>query len=314
MDTVNIKRILAPVDFSDSSLNALDTAVAMAKRHGAVLNLLHIANENFQVYGHPNVDILPLTPPAIESIREASQTKLGLLVDNLIEQHGIEAKGEMASGLVTSEICKYAEKSKADLIVMGTHGTSGFREFFIGTNAYAVVKHAPCPVLTVPPNGKWESFSKILFPVRNVDGALEKYTFLRKIIRHNQAILLVLGIPDSDQSIDTNWVKAKISQLNSDLLEDNVRSLTQILKPTKRAAAAVLEKADDEQADLIAITANLDHDFRDFFIGPYTQQIVNHAKVPILSIRPFKPSSAAPKAEEAIRIDFDALRPNLLFQ
>ena len=82
MDTVNIKRILAPVDFSDSSLNALDTAVAMAKRHGAVLNLLHIANENFQVYGHPNVDILPLTPPAIESIREASQTKLGLLVDN----------------------------------------------------------------------------------------------------------------------------------------------------------------------------------------------------------------------------------------
>lgn len=314
MNALNIKRILVPVDFSDASLNALDTAIAMAKRHGALLSLLHIANENFQNYGHPSVDMLPLIPSTLEIIREASQTKLDLLVNQVIEQHGIEAKGETTNGFVTSKICEYAEKSEADLIVMGTHGASGFKEFFIGTNAYAVVKQALCPVLTVPPNGKWESFAKILFPVRNIEGALGKYIFLRNIINYNQAVLLVLGIPDSDQPTDTNSVEAKISQLNSDLLEDDVKSHTQMLKPTKRAAAAVLENADDEQVDLIAITANLDHDFRDFFIGPYTQQIVNRAKVPILSIRPFKPTAIPLMAEKAIRIDFDALRPNIIFQ
>ncbi len=309
MDTLTIRHILVPIDFSAASLNALDTAVAMTKRHAAKLTLLHVVNESILSYHH--ADVLPITSaiPMIEMMRDEAQEMLRQITDDVIEQHGIEVQGETTQGFVPSEICKSAERFGADLVVMGTHGASGFREFFMGTNAYAVVKHAPCPVLTVPPNGKWESFSRILFPVRDTPGALEKYDFLRKIIRQNKAVLHVLGIPDTNSPSSENWVEKSILKLKDKLRDDEVECQTQHLKPTEQVAKEVLHLA--QKTDLIAITATLDYGIRDFFVGPYTQQIVNHAQVPVLSIRPAKLPADAQKTVQIIRADYG---PMLLSQ
>lgn len=311
MDTLNIENILVPVDFSEASFHALDTAAGVAKRQGARLTLLHVVNQNLLSYGH--FDVLPAAAPVLEAMRGESSESIRQLIENLTDKHGIEADGVIAHGFVPAEICKSAENILADMIVMGTHGVSGFREFFIGSNAYSVVKHAPCPVLTVPPNKAWNSFSRILFPIRNTNGALEKYTFLRKIIRKNNAMLLVLGLPDKDPAT-SNWVEDNVEQLKRDLQFDEVRSRTQILEPTERAAAEVLETAERENADLIAITASLDHDIRDFFVGPYTQQIVNHAKIPVLSIRPAKRPDVTPETGQTIQTGYGPSLPGLSLQ
>ncbi|HRI58947.1 MAG TPA: universal stress protein [Saprospiraceae bacterium] len=311
MDALNIKHILVPIDFSAASLNAMDTAVAMTKRHDAKLTLLHVVNESILSYHH--ADVLPIASavPIVEMMRNEAKEMLGQIKDKVTDKHGIEVQGETTQGFVSSEICKSAERLGADLVVMGTHGASGFREFFMGTNAYAVVKHAPCPVLTVPPNGKWESFSKILFPVRDTPGALEKYDFLRKIIRQNNAVLHLLGIPDTSIASSENWVEKNIQKLKGMLRDDNVECLTQLLKPTERVAEEVLYTAKMEQTDLIAITATLDFNIRDFFIGPYTQQIVNHARVPVLSIRPAKLPDTAQKTVQIMRTDYGPMLPGL---
>lgn len=309
MDILKISHILIPTDFSPASINAIDTAIALAKRQNAAITLLHVVNEGLLSYGH--FDTIPITTPVLQTMRDDSGDMLDQLVAKFVEQHGIEIKGETVSGLVSSAICKAAEKFGADLIVMGTHGATGFREFFIGTNAYAVVKHAPCPVLTVPPHQQWNVFSKILFPVRNNTNALGKYSFLRKIIRHNKAVLHFLGLPDADRPDDSDWLEKNIQPLTRELLEDEVTSVTQILNSSDRAAADVLEIADSQDIDLIAITANIDRDIRDFFIGPYSQQIVNHAKVPVLSIRPTPLPADTIKVVQNMRQDYGSFVPNL---
>ncbi len=309
MDTLQINNILVPIDFSEASLNALDTAAAMAKRHDARLTLLHVINENLLSYGH--FEVLPITSPVLEIMHDEAKDTVTQIAAGVKDKYGIEVICDTTHGFVPPEICKYAEKASADLMVMGTHGASGFREFFIGTNAFAVVKHAPCPVLTVPPNRKWESFSNILFPVRNTVGALEKYAFLRKIIRCNNATLLVLGLPETSRPDSKNWVDDNVRRLKSDLSYDGVIWRTEILEATDRAASEVLETAAREETDLIAITASLDYDIRDFFIGPYTQQIVNHAKVPVLSIRPAPLPNDARQALQTIRADYGPAVPGL---
>ncbi len=312
MDALNIKHILVPTDFSPASLNALDTAIAVAKRQGSTLTLLHVVNENLLSYGR--FDTLPISTPVISIMKDESSDILEKIKDQVQNEHGIAIKIETAHGFVASSICKAAEKQEADLIIMGTHGATGFREFFIGTNAYAVVKHAPCPVLTIPPGKKWLTFAKILFPVRDTKAALEKYSFLRRIIRHNKATLHVLGIPDSGKSDAVDWVAKKIEELKTELEDDAVVFQTEILKPTARAAADVLARAKEQETDLIAITANLDQDIRDFFIGPYSQQIVNHASVPVLSIRPTPLPSDAQKVVQSMREEYGPLMPGLTLQ
>lgn len=284
MQTINIENILAPTDFSETSVNALHTAAVIAKTHQAQLTLLHVVNANMLPYGH--LDVLPITSQTFEIISDEYQQGLEDLQKSLTEIYSITVKTISATGQVTAEICRVAAENGYDIIVMGSHGASGFREFFIGTTAYDVVRHAPCPVLTVPPGREWTSFSKVIFPVRNVTQPLEKYAFLRKIIRGNRSEMIVVGVPDSDTANATNLVEENIRQLQSELKDDQVTCQFEMLEPGGNAAGNVLRKAQSHKADLIAITANLDHHIKDFFVGPYAQQIVNHARIPVLSIRP----------------------------
>lgn len=293
-------------------MNALDTALAMAKRQGAALTLLHVVNESILIH---QSEMLPLAPDVIltEMLRDDAREMLQKIIEKVALEHAVEIKSETVQGFVSPEICKSAERLQADLVVMGSHGASGFRAFFIGTNAYSVVKHANCPVLTVPPSGKWESFSSILFPVRDTPGALEKYDFLRKIIRRNKAVLRVVGLPDPDRQSSENWVEEQIEELKIKLREDDVECHTQLLRPTEKVAEEVLFISATSKIDLIAITATLDYGIRDFFIGPYTQQIVHHAKVPILSIRPELHPDRTWGVMKAMQAEYDWRLPDVRF-
>lgn len=174
----NLHTILVPIDYSNISINALDTAIAMAKRQQAQLTLLHVVSINRVMVptGSAMLDV------ALGDHIASNQHSLDTLAQNVQDEHSIECKALVVLGAVCPSIVNEAAKLQADLIVMGTHGASGLWEFFIGSNAYAVLKHAPCPVLTVPPYRKWESFKKILFPIRPVADAISKYDLARQVI------------------------------------------------------------------------------------------------------------------------------------
>jgi nucleotide-binding universal stress UspA family protein len=168
---------------------------------------------------------------------------------------------------------------------MGTHGVSGLREFFIGSEVFRVVKNATCPVLTIPGNWGKTDFGKVLFPVRLNPGTLDTYFYARPIIEKNNSELYVLGLYEREKDIDNKEISISIDKLKDQLNNDNVIFRTGITQ-SKDLPAKILNLAKDYEADLIVLTANLDHNFKAFFVGPFVQQVVNHSRLPVLSIKP----------------------------
>jgi len=277
-----INKILVPLDFSPESLNALQTAIAISKRQLAAITLIHVIENNYALFppeaGAVNNVLLP-------KMLKDSKDSLNKLSKLIRLEHDLVVNNITRSGNPADEICYWAAGKKYDLIVMGTHGASGLKEFLIGSNAYRVVKNSSCPVLTIPGINEWLDFKKILFPIRLVPNALDKYHMIRPIIRKNGSSLKITGMVKKGSHVDFIEINTLINTIKSKMEEDGVACKSEIYN-CDDISKKVLAVSDEEQSDMIVITATLDNSIRDFFMGPYTQDIVNHSKVPVLSIRP----------------------------
>lgn len=143
-----VKKILCPTDFSEPSLAALDTACELAKHFDAELRVLHVISftppfpSDMVVVAAPNS-----YPSDKERIEEAHRQVSNLIVHRvLVEVHAIP---EVKMGHAAHEIACAADDDGADVIVIGTHGATGWRHLAFGSVAEKVVRMAHRPVLTV---------------------------------------------------------------------------------------------------------------------------------------------------------------------
>lgn len=282
MSNNKIKNILVPLDFSETSLNALQTAIAIAKQQKAAILLLNVVDTSF-MFGFAGVNYI--AEKTIDNIVKVSARMLNPLVGTIKEKHHLDCTLVIKVGLVPLSIVNSASENKASLIIMGTHGVSGFREFFIGSTAQKVVKIASCPVLTIPPNKKWLEFKTILFPIRPLAGAVEKYDFLRRIIGHTDATIKILVLGTTYNDPEKRLLQKFVKELKAKLIQDDIK-ISGNIKAGKYVPEAVLRMAKSAEADMIVITVNNDPAFKQFFIGAFEQHIINHAAVPVLSLRP----------------------------
>ncbi len=280
MNPSRFKKVLFPTDFSKMSGSALKTAIEICKRQQAELTLVHVLD----YYKFISSDIIFTSGKITNDYINYSTENLMSLVSHLIDKTGLKIHGITKSGDISDEICKTASELNSDLIIMGTHGTSGLREFFMGSNAFRVVKNAPCPVLTI--RGDWEktTFDKIIFPVRLIEGTLEKYEFVKPVITKNDSKLIIAGLTGKNKPADVRKIKKLVEGLKKQLKPDNIKYSVRYLS-SSNFADRILSTAKVNNADLIVVTANLDYEFKDFFMGVFAQQIINHSKYPVLSIR-----------------------------
>jgi nucleotide-binding universal stress UspA family protein len=147
---IRYTNILCPVDFSDTGRKAFYTAVGYAVAHGAKLTILHVRE------GAP-----PTSFDAVESEEGTlSRLEAGLVrrLDELQEEGKVTREQrdrmflEIRGGKPFMEILKFVINERVDLVVMGTHGHTGFKHLFMGSQAERVVRRAPCSVLTVKPD------------------------------------------------------------------------------------------------------------------------------------------------------------------
>src|ERR1700719_3621940 len=143
---INLTRILVPVDFSPLSKKALHYATRMACEFGAEVNILHVVEPKVP----PAFDGFMIAPPVVSNRTDASCTgQLEGLV-NLVRKAGVEqVDSTVRTGLAAFEIVEAAKELDVDLIVIATHGYTGWKHFTIGSTAERVVRAAPCPVLVV---------------------------------------------------------------------------------------------------------------------------------------------------------------------
>jgi universal stress protein A len=140
--SVRLRHILVPIDFSSTSHRALDFALTLAIRFGARISLVHVIE--------PIIYPQEVGPIAISEVRLAEHAlkELTALARQTVPAANLK-KVLTRTGLPYREITDAARQFKADLIVLTTHGHTGFRRVFLGSTAERIVRHAHCPVLTV---------------------------------------------------------------------------------------------------------------------------------------------------------------------
>ena len=143
---MKIQKILCPTDFSEHSEQALEHGAGLAKLLDAQLIIAHCVEPVIYpvAYG-----LAPLGNRNYEEeAREAAEAKIAPLVDKL-ESDGVKASSLVVTGTAWLRLCEVAEEEGADLMVMATHGYTGLKHVLLGSTAEHVVRHCPCPVLTV---------------------------------------------------------------------------------------------------------------------------------------------------------------------
>ena len=142
-----IKKIIVPADFSEPSRDGLRQACELAEHFGAELLVVHV---------NAPVPIIPAGHGAVpfnvegyrQEVEKVSKTRLEEFVA-AEKPASVSATALIREGEVADEIVRAAEESNADLVVMATHGYSGWKKFILGSVTEKVVRIAPMPVLTI---------------------------------------------------------------------------------------------------------------------------------------------------------------------
>lgn len=140
---IQVSRILVTTDFSRSSLQAIPCALAVSRHFGAEVHLVHVVDTTQTASKQLT---LPLVSPA-----ELSRPLMKRL-QAVPLKYGAAGKihvMKLRDGRAYKEVCAAARQLKADLIVIATHGYTGFKHVFLGSTTERVVQHSPCPVLVV---------------------------------------------------------------------------------------------------------------------------------------------------------------------
>ena len=142
---IDIRRILVPVDFSESTSPLLEWAAHLAAEHSSAVTLLHAYHLPVEFQ---QLEGAYLPPDFWANVKAEAEDALGGYAEDL-RKRGLEVESVVAEGYAATAIVDEIERQNADLIVIGTHGLSGLKHLLLGSIAERVVQKAPCPVLTV---------------------------------------------------------------------------------------------------------------------------------------------------------------------
>jgi nucleotide-binding universal stress UspA family protein len=299
---IEIRRILCPTDFSDTSRLSLDFAVAIAKWYDSTLTVLHVSAVTGDAFG-ASAALLPkvhLTPRerdhVLASIRQFVETEIGPTVSYV---------ADLAEGSVADEIVNKAVVLPADLIVLGTHGYSGVDRLLLGSVTDKVLRKASCPVLTVAPHAP-EAVPvpsalcrRILCAIDFSPCSMEGLTYALSLAQETNADLFVLSVwehlPDEDPSTPPSpALRAYFESMHADrrsrlarAIPDAARTYCTIetIVGEGRAYREILRVADAKDADLIVIGVRGRGEIDRWLFGSTAQEVVRRATCPVLTIR-----------------------------
>lgn len=270
-----MKKIVVAVDFSSGSLHALQYAIGMANQSKG--NII-------MVWVDKTASPESIYASMVENYRGEVVKRFNDLVAEMQPKlTGGKIDYKLRKGRIYAEIVNFAKIKKADCIITGSHGVSGFEEFWIGSNANRIVGHAKCPVFTVR-NGYQikEKISRIVLPIDHSNHTLKKvpYTaYLAHLFDAEVHILVIFstGLQTMHKRVENFADKAK------KYFDKAGVKYTVETTQTQNATKATIEYAKSVDAELISIMTEQDERRDSGLLGPCAQQVVNHSPIPVLS-------------------------------
>jgi nucleotide-binding universal stress UspA family protein len=297
---ITINRILCAVDFSDFSLDALRQAIVLAGWYGAELRLLHVyepAPTLIPVKGPPGD--LPLAQPI--DTGELAQ-HLRAFCAPILARWEHQADVVLKEGKAAREIAREAERWPADLLILGTHGRSGFERLFLGSVTEKVLRSARVPVLTIPPPVRQPgspSFKTILCAVDFSDASIRALEYALSLAKEADARLILLHVVEDvlgDATAErlghlsiTDYYR-QVNQEAATRLESMVpQSARDWARPeervvTGRAYREILKAVADEGVELVVIGVQGRSALDLLVFGSTTHRVIREAGCPVLTL------------------------------
>jgi len=274
------KRIVVGIDFSACSLNALANAVSIAKHAKAGITMVWANHLDY------SKEIFAREP---ENLQQEVRKRFAALVkkyDPDLKETGIDFYIE--KGKVYKVICDVAKRVNAFLIVVGTHGSSGFEEFWIGSNANRIVSASSLPIITIREGiDSSGEIKTIVMPLDSTKVTRQKAPMTALIAKYFNAEVHIVGIYTSSLDDIRFRIRNYVEQTETYFKENNIRYKSVFLE-AGNITETVIEYAKKVGANLISIMTEQETKTSNLWLGPYAAQMVNHSPIPVLSVHPEK--------------------------
>jgi nucleotide-binding universal stress UspA family protein len=298
---VQIKRLLVPIDFSGTSLKAIPSALAVARQFRADVYLFHV------------VDTGQFFSPSLQSLSALMRDEWNDRLVNRLQRIALRYRSgglvqvlSPREGSAHKEICAAASEMKVDLIVIATHGYTGFRRAALGSTAERVVRHSPCPVLIVRRHllanhgmarqltARGLNLKKIVVPTDFSDCSKVAFEYAKELAQAFKAHLQLVHVIDQSKypfgdefaAVET----ARLVREQSRMAQKRLRAMLgktrgrDSLKVEHGSPATEICSNTGDDVDLIVTSTHGRTGIEYGLIGSVAQHIVRYANCPVLVI------------------------------
>ena len=294
---IAVKNVLYATDFSEASEAAFPYATAICRKFGSTLHLAHVLSDSnlllmTGVVESPNFEVL------YEDARSLAQQK----VDQIAAQfRDTPTRTYVRHGEIWDELSSIVAENGIDLIVVGTRGRGGLGKFLLGSVAEDILRHAPCPVLTVGPvcaRAQLPEFhssgpvpvqfklDRIVYATNFTAESLKVAPIAFSLAAQFQARLTLMHVVEGDSRLGTppKPVDEEVRKLREEIPTGSLAYAPEVLVEFGSAWRCIVNKAAEREADLLVLGA---HCVKGTSHLPWStvHHVVAHANCPVLTIR-----------------------------
>jgi nucleotide-binding universal stress UspA family protein len=276
--TFKIKKILIPFDFSETAALSLDHAINMAKIMDAEIVLLHIVETST----FPS-SISHAFSGFEKKVEEASNEKLTELSEKIKSESGVTVHVLTEVGKIYKKIASTAKQSHIDLIMMGTHGSSG-SSYTLGSNTTRVVQEAHCPVMSFQTHANRIGFQKIILPIDDSQESRQKVPFAAELAIYYKAQVQIVGLMQSANEDYQRKFKIKIEQVEDYFNQHGVSCNAHYYSGD--LAKNTIKATEELHGDLLVVMTEQESGLTGLLMGTYASKVINGSKIPVMTVRP----------------------------
>ena len=296
---VSINRILCPIDFSDFSLDALRHGLGLAQWYTAQLTLFHV----YQVFQAPPVEgISGSVPVFVDVDPNKIADEVRRFCAPLLGPSGQSVEIVVRPGDAAKEIRKEAERLPFDLLILGTHGRSGFERLFLGSVTEKVLRSTRVPVLTIPPPVREPGdplYKTILCPVDFSAASIRALEYALSLAQEANARLILLHVIEDvlGEAGAQTFGHLSVSEFYHQMEQDAVTRLRAVVpddarvwsRPEERVVTGrpyqeILKVVAEERVGLVVMGVQGKGVVNRLVFGSTAHRVIREAGCPVLTL------------------------------
>lgn len=280
-----MKTILVPTDFSDCARYASETAIELAKIIGAEVHFFHFLSIPIDWTHLSLQDAKKRYPDVTKKVTDVNY-QLTLLREKAAES-GVNAQSFLGYNESAQDVVKRATDHDFNMIVMGSHGSKGLKEFFIGSNAEKVVRSSRVPVFIVKESLNTIKVDNILFVSNFEDEMMQPFEQIILLADQLDAKINLLFVNTPDEFKESWEVEQKMESFIA-LAGDRLEKADTI--NTRFFEEGVQRYCETNHEGILSIATHNSKGLSKMFLGGLAEKVVNHINIPVISVPITEPS------------------------